>query len=333
MIFTGENVETTKRILIIDGLNAFIRAIMSDPCVTSQQIPVGGVRGFLKILQKMVRISNPDRIFICWDGEGGSKKRKQMFKEYKAGRSPIFINPTIKNSNPEDDLKNRIWQETRLIEYLNNLPIIQLMIPEVEADDLIAYIVKDSKFDDYQKVICSNDKDFLQLLDDKTILYRPVKDQIMNKKAVIDEYGIHPINFALSRAICGDNSDNLTGVKGVGLATLAKRFSFLAEEKEYSLDDILLKCRENNGELKIYKSILQEQKKIKLNQRVMQLSYRIVTGETKKKINSDIKGAECILNKPSFDALALQDGINDINFDILFKNMEKLVLENCKERS
>jgi len=326
------NVETNKRILIIDGLNAFIRAIMSDPCTTPSGVPVGGVRGFLKILQKMIRVTDPDRIFVCWDGEGGSKKRKQMFKEYKAGRSPIFINPAIKNSNPEDDLKNRIWQETRTVEYLNNLPVIQLMVEGVEADDLIAFITKDSKFEDYQKVICSNDKDFLQLLDDKTILYRPVKDQVMNKKTVVDEYGIHPLNFALSRAICGDNSDNLAGVKGVGLATLAKRFPFLAEEKEYTFEDILLKCRENNGELKIYKSILQEQKKIKLNQRVMQLSYRIVTGETKKKIFSDIKGAECILNKPVFDQLAVTDGISDINFDVLFKGMEKLVLANCKRK-
>ncbi len=324
--------ETSKRILIIDGLNAFIRAIMSDPCTTPAGIPVGGVRGFLKILQKMVKITNPNRVFVCWDGEGGSKKRKQMFKEYKSGRSPIFINPTIKNTNPEDDLRNRIWQETRLVEYLNNLPVIQLVDDGVEADDLIAYLTRDSKFEEYQKVICSNDKDFLQLCDDKTVLYRPVKDAVMNKNSVIAEYGIHPINFALARAICGDNSDNLSGVKGVGLATLAKRFPFLAEEQEYTFDDILYHCRERGSELKIYKSILQEQKKIKLNQRVMQLSYRIVTAETKKKINSEIKGAECIFNKRLFQELTTEDGIADINFDILFENMEKLVLENCKRK-
>ena len=279
----------------------------------------------------MIRICDPDRIFIAWDGEGGSKKRKRMFKEYKDGRKPVFMNPFMKN-NPDDDLQNRIWQETRVVEYLNQLPIIQLMVEGVEADDIIAYLVNDEKFSDYQKVICSNDKDFLQLLDDKTVLYRPVKDEILNKKKVVDEYGLHPINFALSRSIVGDISDNLEGVKGVGLATVAKRFPFLAEEREYTLDDVLKHCREHSTEVKIYKSILQEHKKIKLNQRVMQLSYRPVTVETKKKINSDIKGAECILNKPFFDSLAVEDGINDINFDILFENMNKVVLENCKER-
>ena len=320
-----------KRILIIDHLNALLRAMFSDPHRRADGQAAGGIRGYLKILQKMIKISNPDRIFVCHDGEGGSKKRKRMFKEYKDGRTPIFINPNIKGT-PDDELKNRIWQETRLVEYLNQLPVVQLMVDGVEADDLIAYICKDELYTDYQKVICSNDKDFLQLLDDKTVLFRSVKDQVLNKKSVIDEYGIHPLNFALARAICGDNSDNLQGVKGAGLATIAKRFQFLAEEQEHTFDDILLHCREHSSEIKLYKNILHEQKKIKLNQRVMQLSYRIVTVETKKKIKSDIKGAECILNKPIFDRMAEEDRISDIDYTVLFNNMQKLVLENCKEK-
>jgi DNA polymerase-1 len=320
-----------KRILIIDSLNALLRALNSDPHTTPQGAAAGGIRGYLKILQKMVRVTDPDRIIIAWDGPGGSKKRKRMFKEYKDGRKPVFMNPFMK-SNPDDDLQNRIWQETRLVEYLNQLPLVQLMVDGVEADDIIAYLCKDEKFQDYQKVICSNDKDFLQLLDDKTVLYRPVKDEVLNKKKVVEEYGLHPINFALARSMVGDTSDNLGGVKGVGLATVAKRFPFLSEEKEYTLEDVLKHCRENASEVKIYKNILHEHKKIKLNQRVMQLSYRPVTVETKKKINSDIKGAECIFNKPIFDKLSVEDGISDINFDILFENMKKLVLENCKEK-
>ena len=188
--------------------------------------------------------------------------------------------------------------------------------------------------DDCNEYICSNDKDFFQLCDDKTVLYRPVKDQVYNKKNILEEFDIHPINFALARAICGDVSDNLPGVKGAGLATVAKRLHFLSEEKEYTLDDVLLHCRENSngGQIKIYKEMLKEQKKIKLNQRVMQLSYRPVTVETKKKIKMEVKGAECILNKPFFDGMAVEDGIDDIDFTILFQNMQKLMLENCREK-
>jgi 5'-3' exonuclease len=321
----------SKRILIIDGLNAFVRAYSADPSRTPQQVPVGGVRGFLKILQKMIRITDPDRIFICWDGEGGSQKRKSMFKEYKQGRNPLTLNSQIA-PNAEDELKNRIWQETRLVEYLNQLPIIQLMVEGVEADDLIGFIVKDPKFHIYQKVIVSNDKDFIQLCDERTILYRPVKDQILNIKTVLDEYNIHPYNFVLARAICGDVSDNLPGVKGAGLATVAKRFPILKEEKEYELDDILKICREKYHDQKIYKAVVQDQKKIKLNHKVMQLQYRLVTIENKKKILSGMKGEECILNKPLFDKMAVEDGIADIDFTQLFDSMKKIVLENCKDK-
>lgn len=74
-----------KRILVIDALNAFVRAYSADPSTTPQQIPVGGVRGFLKILQKMIRITGPDRVFIMWDGEGGSQKRKVCLRNINRG--------------------------------------------------------------------------------------------------------------------------------------------------------------------------------------------------------------------------------------------------------
>lgn len=320
-----------KRILIIDALNAFVRAYSADPSTTPQQIPVGGVRGFLKILQKMIRITAPDRVFICWDGEGGSQKRKRAFKDYKQGRNPLTLNSQIK-ANAEDELKNRIWQETRLVEYLNALPLNQIMIDGVEADDLIGFLCRDIKFFHYQKVIVSNDKDFIQLCDDRTILYRPVKEQIMTTKSIIDEFGIHPSNFVIARAMCGDNSDNLPGVKGAGLATIAKRFPFLKEEKEYSIDDILKTSREKIYEQKIYKAVVQDREKIKLNHKVMQLQYRLVTGEQKKKIFQDIKGSECILNKPLFAKLASEDGLMDINFEDLFHYMEKIVVDNCPDK-
>jgi 5'-3' exonuclease len=320
-----------KRILIVDFLNAFVRAYSADPSRTPQQIPVGGVRGFLKILQKMIRITGPDRVFICYDGEGGSQKRKSMFKEYKQGRNPLTLNSSI-SANAEDELKNRIWQETRLVEYLNQLPLIQLMVEGVEADDLVGFICKDPKFHTYQKVIVSNDKDFIQLCDERTILYRPVKDQILNIKTVLEEYNIHPYNFVLARAICGDVSDNLPGVKGAGLPTVAKRFPLLREERELELEDLLKICREKYHDQKIYKAVVQEQKKIKLNHKVMQLQYRQIPTDTKKSILKGMKGEECIFSKPVFERMAEEDGLSDIDFSELFFCMEKIVLENCEEK-
>lgn len=319
-----------KRLLIVDALNMMIRSYSADPSTTPQQIPVGGVRGFLKSMQKMLRITNPDRVFIVWDGEGGSKKRKNMYEGYKAGRNPLTINGSIKAS-AEDELQNRIWQQTRLVEYLNVLPFVQIMVDGVEADDIIALLCKDDKFAGQQKVIVSNDKDFIQLCDEETILYRPVKEQALNIKSVIQEYGIHPNNFAVARAIAGDASDNLPGVRGAGLPTIAKRFPFLAEGTEHGLDYIYLHCRENAGTYKIYKSILQKQKQLKLNFRMMQLQYRLVTPEIKKQIFRDIKGHECAFDKDIFLKYATQDGFMDIDFEELFGQAKKIHLENCKE--
>ena len=107
---------------------------------------------------------------------------------------------------------------------------------------------------------------------------------------------------------------------------------FLKEEKEYSLDDILKTSREKLHEQKIYKAVVQDKEKIKLNHRVMQLQYRLVTLEQKKKIFQGIKGAECILTKPLFAKLASEDGMMDINFDDLFHYMEKIVLDNCPDK-
>ena len=132
------------------------------------------------------------------------------------------------------EIENKIWQQTRLAEYLNNLAVIQLMLTSVEADDIIAQVVQNPRYEDWQRVIVSSDKDFLQLCDGNTVLFRPIQKEVLNSNDIVKKYKIHPNNFALARAIVGDKSDNLQGVGGVGLATVAKRFPFLVEEKSYT---------------------------------------------------------------------------------------------------
>ena len=78
-----------KRLLVIDGTNNFYRSYIVDPSLSSNGAPIGGVKGFVKILQKLCRETKPDEIVICWDGAGGSKRRQNMSKGYKAGRKPL----------------------------------------------------------------------------------------------------------------------------------------------------------------------------------------------------------------------------------------------------
>ena len=169
-----------KRVMVIDALNLYLRAYVVDPRLSSNGQPMGGIKGSLKILQKLTRMIKPDEIVFAWDGPNGSRKRKIVDSNYKAGRKPIRLNRSVRNLTEDEELQNRVWQQTRLIEYLNNMPIIQLMLPEVEADDIVSYIVQMPDYKEWQKVIVSNDKDFLQLCDDETIVYRPTKNEYVS---------------------------------------------------------------------------------------------------------------------------------------------------------
>ena len=202
----------TKRLVVVAALNMYFRAYIVNPTLSSNGDPIGGMVGFLKILQKLCRETRPDEIVVCWDGEGGSRKRKSTNKNYKAGRKPIRLNRDIRNLTENEELENKIWQQTRLVEYLNNLPIIQLMLPAVEADDIISQVVQDPKYSGWQKIIVSSDKDFFQLCDNETVILRPIQKQIMNTNTIVEKFNIHPNNFALARAIVGDVSDNLPGI-------------------------------------------------------------------------------------------------------------------------
>ena len=131
-----------KRVMIVDALNAYLRAYIVDPSLSTNGQPIGGVKGLFKILQKLVREIKPDEILMVWDGPNGSMKRRQMDKNYKAGRKPLRLNRAYKNLTDEECAQNKMWQQMRAMEYLNQMPIIQTCIPEIEADDVIAYAVQ-----------------------------------------------------------------------------------------------------------------------------------------------------------------------------------------------
>lgn len=310
------------RILIVDALNAFFRAYIVNPTLSPNGQPIGGVVGFLKILQKLCKEVKPDLVVICWDGAGGSRKRKAMNSNYKEGRAPIRLNRDVRVLSENDELQNKIWQQTRTIEYLNELPVVQLMYPEIEADDLVSFMCTLPQFKDSQKVIVSADKDYIQILDKNVVLMRPIQDEILNVKRVIDEYNIHPTNFALARAISGDKSDNLDGVGGVGLNTVAKRFPFLIESKSYSIDDVLDYSREQGGKIKAYQNVLDNAQLIRDNYRIMQLYSPQISIQTKVEIENVFETFEPQMNLFNFKKMMMQDGFGALNFSVLFDTMK-----------
>jgi DNA polymerase-1 len=321
------------RYLIVDGLNIFIRSWVCDPSISTRGNPVGGLVGFLKTLQKMLREMKPSRIVVVWDGAGGSKKRRAMSSDYKAGRKPIKLNRNIKNNlTPDQEHKNRIWQQTRLFEYLTTLPVYQFIFDGVEADDVIAYIAKIDTLQNCQKVIVSSDKDFIQLIDPKTVLFRPAQKEILNEKRVIERYGIHPSNFTLARAIAGDDkSDNIQGVDKVGLKTLANRFEAFGQEKELYVKDLFLMCEElSKGKKKLVavENILSSRAVIEKNYQLVNLVPPKLSPSNGSSIRTGLTEQLKTLSKHNFIKMLISDGCGEWNFENLFSALQGMVSDD-----
>ena len=320
-----------KRLLVIDALNMYFRNYIVNPSLSSNGQPLGGLKGFLQSLQVMTRQVKPDHIVIAWDGAGGSQRRKSTNKNYKEGRKPIRLNRDIRNLSENEEMENKVWQQTRLIEYLNEMPVSQVMLPAVEADDVIAYVVRMKHFKGWQKVIVSSDKDFFQLCDEETIVYRPIQKQIMNSNRLLDEYGIHPTNMALARAVAGDKSDNLPGVPGVGLGIIKKRFDFFASEDYCTVTDLIEHCEQqiaNESKLKVYQSILANEDTIMENYKLMQLYAPAVSPQGKKKVRFAVEEAEMLFNKTAVQGMMIEDGFGAGDWSDLFQTMRRIVVDN-----
>ena len=321
----------TKRLLVVDALNMYFRAYIVNPTLSTNGQPIGGTVGFLKILQKLCRETRPDEIVICWDGEGGSRKKKLVNKGYKEGRKPIRLNRDIRNLTDNEEMENKVWQQTRLFEYLNNLAVIQLMLPEVEADDIIAQVGQSPQYNGWQKVIVSSDKDFFQLCDGETVVLRPIQKEVMTSSTIVEKFNIHPSNFALARAIAGDKSDNLPGIRGAGLATIAKRFTFLSEDRSHTLTKILQHCEKVENPLKVHTEILENKELIQENYKLMQLYLPSISVQGKGKIKYAIENFVPELNLTNFRAMSLEDGFIELAFDELFTTMKRMVVESKTE--
>lgn len=333
MLSSGGNFigEQMKRVLVVDMNNAYLRAFIVDPSLSTNGQPIGGIKGSIKILQKLVRLTTPDEIVICWDGPSGSQKRKTLNSSYKEGRKPLRLNRSVHNLTENEELQNKLWQQMRTIEYFNQMPIIQLILERVEADDIISYVCASEHYRGWQKVIVSNDKDFLQLCNEDTIVYRPTTDKVETKKTILESVGIHPVNMALARAMAGDASDNLPGVSRVGLKTVAKKLPFMANERVVTIDEVIDFCSAQEQKLKVYKNIADSKDIIEHNYQMMQLYSPLISVQGKQTIDYALENFECDFNKTNLLRLMMEDGFGELNWELLKGYLNK-ISQDCKER-
>jgi len=206
------------RVLVIDGLNTFIRAFAVNPAINDDGLHIGGMMGFLKSIRYTCDILKPSRCVIVFDGKGGSKRRSKIYPEYKATRKvKKRLNRNVDwGTAPQDEQESMKQQMGRLIEYLEQLPLTLVCIDGIEADDTIAYISQ-QLLSESDIFIMSTDKDFLQLVDDRVKVWSPTKKKLYTKNEVFEEYGIPSRNILTYRVLDGDKSDNIGGIRGAGI--------------------------------------------------------------------------------------------------------------------
>ena len=286
--------EPDDRVLIIDGLNTFIRVFSVIPTTNDDGIHVGGIVGFLRSIGYTINMFRPTRVIIVFDGKGGSTRRRKIYPEYKQNRKTEYrVNRTYDFASQEDEKQNMIMQLQRIVEYLDTLPVTVLSYDNIEADDTIGYLCR-RVLTDSNITIMSTDKDFLQLANGRIKVWSPTKKKLYDEQAVLDEYGISSHNLIWYRVIDGDKSDNIKGVKGLGLKTIQKKLPFLSENRIVNIDEIITKLPES-------KDI------IELNYKLMQLSDVDISGTTKTKITERVRQPINRLIKYKFQKMFLED--------------------------
>lgn len=298
----------TESVLLVDFYNTFIRAFSAIPTMNDDGLHTGGISGCLKSIGSALKLFKPDRCIIIVDGPGGSVKRRKLFKEYKQGRkSKVRLNRVyadIEQSDSDDEKLKK--QLLRTLMYVQAFPVNILIVDGVEADDAIAYCATDF-FKNSKVTIMSADKDFLQLVDDRVNVWSPTKKKVYGVSEIMGEYGFHPCNFALFRALDGDKSDNIDGIRGCGDKTALKAFPFLAESKKYTVDDLIRHSEANMGKLKVYQNVLDNKSILHRNYELMQLSETSLTTLNQLYVSDVLNKVELRINHLDFMRMITQD--------------------------
>jgi len=299
-------------ILIIDGLNTFLRSFTMINHLNSDGHHIGGLTGFLKSIGYAIRMSDPTKVVVIFDGVGGSNARRNLYPEYKANRNSSRItNHNIFSSKDEESesINNQI---SRLIQYLQCLPVTVISIDGLEADDIIGYLANKFQIhDETQKVtIMSADKDFLQLVSDKIHCYSPTKKKIYTPKDVLEEFGVSSNNFLNYKILMGDTSDNIPGITGLGPKKLLKLFPELMSNTKVELDEIISSSADKIDENKLYLSVVERRHQLSINQQLMSLNGSFLSPENKQLVK-DAFNNSYELNIPIFLQLYHNDKLGE----------------------
>ena len=227
-----------KKVILIDGNNFMFRsyyatAYTGNVMKNSKGFPTNALYGFINMINKIIQEEKPEYMAVAFDI--GRNFRKEKYETYKDGRSET-----------PDELKQQMPVAR---EVLKAMGIKYFELEPYEADDIIGTFAKKcEEDDDYEALIISSDKDLLQLISHETsVKLLKTKDSIKyNPKNFKEEWGFEPIRMIDYKALAGDASDNIPGVKGIGDKTainLLKQYDTIEDIYEH-IDEIKGKMQE-----------------------------------------------------------------------------------------
>lgn len=200
------------KLYLIDGMAYAFRSYyaIKTALTDAKGRPTNAVFGFTRILMKLLREHDPSHIAVVFDAPGKSF-REERYADYKATRQ----------ETPQD-LKDQFPMMHEVVRALN-LPL--LVIPGVEADDVIATLARQAEAQGMDSVVVSGDKDLLQLISDRVKVFDPSKGDAglwYGRDEVIERFGVGPEHVVDALALIGDAADNVPGVRGIGDKTARK---------------------------------------------------------------------------------------------------------------
>jgi DNA polymerase-1 len=296
-------------VLIIDGLNMFLRNFAVLNYVNQDGVHVGGLGGFLRSLGSLIHNNKPTSVYVIFDGIGSSQNRKNLLPEYKSGRNLARLTNHSVFEDLEEEQDSKVNQIARLIHYLKCLPVHLISLDKVEADDIIAHLSR-YLVDEYDSkcIIVSADKDFLQLVDDNITVYSPMIKEFYTPRAIVEKFGLPAKNFILYKTLMGDNSDKIPGLKGLGPKKLFKFFPELAEN-EMSLEDLHNICEGKYKENVIYSRVIFDYETLQKHYKIMDLSNPLVDDNERASIEQETSKTPNKLNVADFLKMYHEDGL------------------------
>ncbi len=321
----ANNIQTrkTQYIAVIDG-NNLLKIALVDKRENQNGLEYGGVFMFLKLLGGVLLKKDFDYCFVCWDGEGSGILRWNYYKDYKANRDKHYEMQTdyykklndyakfvIAYSKSKRGEENTHTIETEEESFERQKMIIQSILEElcvrqheyenVEGDDIISYIVQNKHPED-KVVIVSSDKDLTQLISDTVVIYNPRTKGFITETNSSEVLGITHKNVVLEKMLCGDASDNIKGVKGIGQTTLIKLFPEIVNKK-IDLEAVIERSKgllderkaQKKKPLKTLENIVngvtdgcQGKNLYEINKKIIDLSEPLLTNEAKTELDDSL---------------------------------------------